>query len=513
MSEKKNVLFIITDQHRADHMSCAGNTVLKTPNLDKLASQGIRFENAFCTNPMCMPNRATMITGLYPNVHGVRSNGMILSEEIPTILDTLVEKGWHTAAFGKLHHQFNTPPYRIQDKSAESFGDWVFPKEGWYPVRENFPIPYYGYQEVEIAIGHGPCLTGHYQDWLEERAPKLAKSMRKRWEDIDNFFSVFCEHDLPVDLYSTAYVEERTISFLERHAKGEYGEKPFYVHCSFPDPHQPVCPPGKYRDMYKPEDVNLPDNFDDIENLRDHPFLAPYINVFPGAMLRETNEEEAKQFIAWTYGTLALIDHSIGQILASLEKLGYNDNTIVVYTSDHGDLMGDHGLLFKGPSPFNGVFQVPLIVRGPNIKKASETDALISSIDLPKTILHLLGIKERNHPPEMQGFNFVPDLGNSEKQIRDCCFIENDEEVGPKGPLHVRLRHLITKDYKLTVYEDENQSIENYGDLFDRKKDPNELNNLWFNSDYKDIRFNFLNKLFHENLKAQTRRPKRIAGT
>ena len=131
----ENILFIISDQHRADHMGCAGNPVIKTPNLDQLAREGIRFTNAFCTNPMCMPNRATMLTGYYPNTHKVRSNGMILSPDIPTITETLVNLDWRTAAFGKLHHQFNTHPYRIQDKSAESFGDWVFPKEGYYPVR------------------------------------------------------------------------------------------------------------------------------------------------------------------------------------------------------------------------------------------------------------------------------------------------------------------------------------------------------------------------------------------
>jgi len=501
-----NVLFIISDQHRADHMSCAGNKVLKTPNLDRLASESVRFTNAFCTNPMCMPNRATLLTGYYPNVHGVRSNGMILSNEIPKITDSLVKKGWHTAAFGKLHHQFNTPPYRIGDKSTESFGDWVFPKEGFYPVRENFPIPYYGYQEVETVIGHGPCLTGHYMYWLEEIAPHLAETMRERWKVIDNFFSVFCEHDLPVELYSTTYVKERTIAFLERHANGEYGNKPFYVHCSFPDPHQPVYPPGKYKDMYKPEDIELPRNFHDIENLRKHKFLAPYINVFPGAMLRETNEEEARQFIAWTYGTIALIDDAIGEILAALNKLGYDKNTIVIYTSDHGDLMGEHGLLFKGPSPFKGVFQIPLMFRVPGLTKPAVSNSLISSIDIPKTILSLLGIKERHRPPDMQGYDMTPVLENPDLKIRDCCFIENDEEV---GPLFVRLRHLITEDYKLSIYE----GLEDHGDLFDRKNDPDELNNLWFESNAKDIKLKMLNKLLHENLRAQTRWPKRLAGT
>ncbi|MFW9949548.1 MAG: sulfatase [Candidatus Thorarchaeota archaeon] len=509
MVKNQNVLFIITDQHRADHMSCAGNSILKTPNLDKFASEGVRFTNAFCTNPMCMPNRATLLTGVYPNVHGVRSNGMILSQDIPTITQTLVNNGWYTAAFGKLHHQFNTAPYRIEDRSAESFYDWVFLKESSHPVRDNFPIPYYGYQEVESVIGHGACLTGHYLDWLEERAPNLAEKMKKRWKNIDNFFSVFQEHEIPVELYSTAYVVERTIAFLERHSNGDYGSKPFYVHCSFPDPHQSVWPPGEYLTMYKPEQIELPSNFYDLENLRKHPYLKEYINVMPGAMLRETNEEETRKFIALTYGTLALIDVGIGQIFNSLDKLGYHENTIIVYNSDHGDLMGEHGMLFKGPSAYMGVFHIPMIWRVPGITKKGKSDALMSSIDYPSTLLSLLGIPNRKRPPEMQGFDMSPvllDPKNQEIQPRNCCLIENDEEV---GPIRARLRHLITKTYKLTVYE----GFPDYGDLFNWKEDRGEICNLWFKQEFRDLRFKLTNQLLHENLKVQTRYPKRVAGT
>ncbi len=504
-----NVLFIITDQQRYDHLSCSGNQILKTPNIDRLSSEGVHFTNAFCTNPMCMPNRATLLTGVYPNVHGVRSNGMILSKDVPTITRTLVKKGWYTAAFGKLHHQFNVAPYKRYDKSTEHFQDWVFPQEGNYPVRENFPIPYYGYQEVETVLGHGACLCGHYLDWLEERSPFQVEKMRERWKNIDNFFSVFTEHDLPVELYSSSYVTERTIAFLERHAKGEYGNKPFYVHCSFPDPHQPVWPPGKYKDMYNPEDIELPKSFNNLEKLRNHPYLAPYINVMPGAMLRETTEEEVKQFIAYTYGTISLIDDCVGQILASLEKLGYADNTIVIYTSDHGDLMGEHGMLFKGPSTYMGVFHIPMIWRVPGLTKPGVTNSLMSSIDYPKTILNLLRIKKSQQPPDMQGYDMTSVLKEPENhklQPRDCCLIENDEEV---GIINVRLRHLITEDYKLTIYE----GLNDFGEIYDRKKDPYELNNLWNDISLRDKRFELVNKLLQENLKAQTRYPKRIAGT
>ena len=508
MSEKMNVLFIITDAHRADHMGCYGNRILKTPNLDKLASEGVRFTNCFCTNPICMPNRATMITGLYPNVHGVRSNGINLREDISTITKTLRKRGWHTAAIGKIHHQFWLAPFKHKYKSAESLDSWAGSKGGKDPVRERFPLPYYGYDEVEVISGNGTVCAGHYTEWLEERAPDIAEDMKKRVKNYDYLFSLFCK-EIPEELYNTTYVKERTIAFLERYAEGKYGNKPFYLHCSFPDPHYPLFPPKRFRDMYRPEEIEIPSSFHDIKNLYNHEFLGAHLKnpPFKRAFIRESTEEEVRKLIALTYASVAYVDYSIGQILASLEKLGYSDNTIVIYTSDHGDLMGDHGLLFKGPCPFNGVFQLPMIWKVPGLTKTGGvSSSLVSSIDYPKTILNLLKIPERHHPPDMQGYDITPILEDPDEKVRDCVLIENDEEV---GPLISRLRHLVMEDYKLTVYE----RLPEYGDLFDRKNDPNELNNLWYDNNYKDLRFKLVNKLLNENLKAQSKYPKRIAGT
>jgi arylsulfatase A-like enzyme len=514
MSEKMNVLFIITDQHRADHLSCYGNPIVKTPNLDKLASEGVRFTNAFCSNPMCMPNRATLLTGLYPNVHGVRSNGINLPIEIPTITEALYRRGYHTINVGKPHFNFWTPAYKMLPKSSESFEGWLADKASDNPVKENFPIPYYGFREVELIAGHGNLCLGHYLDnWLEERAPHLAKKVKDIFH-VDNFFSLFCDSFIPEEHYNTKYVEERTIAFLERYTKGEYGKKPFFLHCSFPDPHHPLCPPGKYRDMYDPKDIELPKSFTDIKNLYNHPFLGPHLKqpVFRGALLRESTEEEVRKFTALNYGSETCIDHSIGQILGSLEKLGLADNTMIIFTSDHGDFMGDHGMLLKGPAPFNGVLQIPLIWKVPGIIKSGISDALISSVDIPKTILNLLGLKERHQPPGMQGYDMTSVLrepDNSEIQPRDCCLIVHDEEVGPKGPLYARLCHYITKEHKLTIYE----GIKGYGDLFDRNNDPDELHNLWFDKKSKDLRYELIESLLQENLKIQSRFPSRQAAT
>ncbi|MFW9873174.1 MAG: sulfatase [Candidatus Thorarchaeota archaeon] len=508
MKEKMNVLFIITDAQRVDHLSCYGNNTLKTPNIDKFASESVRFTNYFCTNPICMPNRATMITGLYPNVHGVRSNGINLKEGIPTITKTLRNRGWHTVAIGKIHHQFWMAPFKRKSLSAENLASWAYPKGRNDPVRDNFPNPYYGYDEVELVVGNGSICSGHYIEWLEEKSPCIAKEVKKRCLNYDYLFSLYCD-DIPEEYYNTTYVKERTIAFLERFIKGNYGNKPFYLHCSFPDPHYPIIPPKSFRDMYHPEDIELPASFNNIEKLYNHKFLGEYLKnpPFKKAFLRETTEDEVRKITALTYASIAYIDYSIGQILTFLDKSGISDSTIVIYSSDHGDLMGDHGLLFKGPCPYNGVLQLPLIWKVPGLtSKGFTSDSLVSTIDYPKTILSLLGIKEKHQPQDMQGFDITPTLENPETKIRDCCFIENDEEI---GLLKSRLRHLITEEYKLTVYE----NLPGYGDIYSRKNDPDELNNLWYNKEFKGKRFELVDKLLHEYLKAQSYYPKRIAGT
>lgn len=509
MSEKMNVLFIITDQQRADMMGCSGNKIIKTPNLDRLAKDSIRFSNAFCTSPMCMPNRATIITGYYPNVHGVRSNGINLPQHIPRITDTLVNRGYHTISIGKAHYNTWTPRYDPKTKSAEDNQDWKLKNpKGDYLTHEKFPIPYYGFEEVDLVIGHGNACLGHYFKWIEERDPKIAERIVKEYSTTIPAQEIFYENWVPLELYNTTYIQNNTISFLERYANRNYGEKPFFLHCSFPDPHQPVSPPGKYRDMYKPEDMVFPENIHNIKNLYKHPYLKQHLEHPPvrGSLLREETEENIRKFIALSYGSVSLIDYAVGQILASLEKLGLADNTMVIFTSDHGDYMGDHGLILKGISPFNGTLQVPLIWKVPGVTKPAVSDTLISSIDIPKTILELLKIKERYRPRGMQGYDMTPALKDPDKELRDCILITEDEEVGPRGPLYTRIIHLVTKDYKLTKYAE----LPGYGDVFDRNNDKAELNNLWEKD--QNLRLELLDKMFHEYSLTRSRFPKRASG-
>ena len=489
MSEKMNVLFIITDQLRADHLGCAGNPDLKTPNLDKLASEEIRFTNTYAANPMCMPNRATIFTGKYPSVHGVRSNGINLNPQIPTITQTLLDNGYHTCSIGKIHLNFYGGPYSRKFKSVESMITSVFvDKDKQTPI----PKPYYGLDEVELTIGHGWAVGGHYLDWLEERDSEHFKLVKYNAPKLFDY--VIYDTSIPEELYQTSFVTERTLSFLKRFSEGEYGNKPFFLHCSFPDPHHPVSPPGRYREMYDPDGIKISPSFQSIESVYDHEVLGTFFNRRNSSRI---TEERLRKFLAYTYGTISMIDHGVGQILAALNTFGLEKNTMVIFTSDHGDFMGDHGIILKGRAHYQGEVKVPFIWKVPGITKpGTKTNSLASSIDIPTTILNILNIKRRDHPPAMQGYDLTPILKNPETNVRDHCIIEEDEDTlrDATGLPPFRARTMITDKYRITVY----QGREETGDLFDLKNDPYELINLWHDKNSREIRNNLLNKLLHE---------------
>ncbi|TXT56174.1 MAG: hypothetical protein BAJALOKI2v1_620008 [Promethearchaeota archaeon] len=496
-----NILFFITDQQRMDHLGCYGNPDLKTPNVDQLAKDGVRFTNAYCTNPMCMPNRATIFTGKYPSNHGVRCNGINLDRTIPTFTQTLLESNYHSYSIGKIHLNFFGNPYSRKSFSEEALIPSLYtPKEEKKPP----PKPYYGLEEVDMVIGHGDAVGGDYIDWVEEKAPNCYKLIKRRAMRL--FDKIMDDSPVPENIYHTSYITEKTISYLKRFSEGEYGEKNFFIHCSYPDPHHPVCPPGTYKHMYDPDKVEIPSNLHDIRQLYNHRILGDYINVYRPNWLRETTEDELRQFIAYTYGTLSMIDNSIGQILAALDSFGLEDDTMIIYTSDHGDLMGDHGMLLKGPAHYQGLIKVPLIWKVPGVsKKGSVSNSLVSSIDIPKTILNLLDVKKKNYPPRMQGKNISSILKDPKEKVRECCIIEEDEQSQKDSHNlpSLRVRTLITDQYRLTFYE----NYENYGDFYDLTKDPQEETNLWFDESYQQIKHELVRKFLHELIRIQPHYP------
>ena len=262
--------------------------------------------------------------------------------------------------------------------------------------------------------------------------------------------------------------------------------------------------------MYDPYKIKIPPTLNDINTLRNHNVLKNYLDIYRMNWLRVTNEEEVRRFIASTYGSISMIDASIGKILEALNSFGLDENTIIIFTSDHGDLMGDHGVLFQGPAHYQGYIKIPLIWKIPGTTiPGSTTDSLASSVDIPMTILNILNIKSKFHPPGMQGYDLSPIMKNPEVKIRDYCIIEEDEDSQRDSyklpPL--RVRTMVTEDYRITVY----QGYENTGDLFDLKKDPQELNNLWHDENPSQLKSRLLVKLLHELMNYQNRLPKKEA--
>lgn len=498
MSEKMNILFIITDQQRADALSCAGNSVLKTPHIDSIANEGVRFTNYYCSTPICMPNRASFFTGLYPSVHGTRSNGINLNPELPLLSGILRESGYHTCNAGKLHFNFYA---KSNDRRVSSYEEIPNGMIGKLPS-SSIPIPYYGFDEFYMVNGHGDVNSGNYFEWLQEKDPEKADYLRK---NLGNIFKLYYETIIPEDLYPTTYIADKSIEFIERFSEGKYKKDNFFLHCSFPDPHHPVCPPGKYKEMYKPEDIELPLNFKDAKNLLNHPFLGSQLKDkrFVHLLPQMVDEETAKIFTALTYGTISMIDDNVGRILKSLEKTGLSENTMVIFTSDHGDYCGDHGLILKGPAHFRSVINMPLIWKIPEVTTPGISDSLVSTVDLPSTILNLLEVKKKLIPDNLQGYDVASILKDPKNKIRQQILIEHDEEIVEDKVF--RLRTLITEEHRLTLYDGYND----VGDIFDFSNDPNELKNLW-NVD-KELQNHLIEKLLREIISTRPRTPKRNA--
>ncbi len=504
-----NVIFFITDQQRADHLGCAGNAILKTPNIDKLASEGTRFSNAYVANPTCMPNRASIMTGQYPNTC-VRSFGINLPLHIPTFSGTLRELGYATKCVGKLHLSYWHRKLQDEIQSPEYLTGWMNPATHAQMV-EDFPSPYYGFDSVDLVVGHGDSCSGHYEDWVAEQAPEMLQTIKALGPKI--LTELYRKSPVPEELYSTSYLTHRSVNFLEKYANGEHDKEPFLLKVSYPDPHHPCTPPGKYADMYSPEDMELPASFGDVEAVRNHPYLGTRIDTrgLRNMMFRTSHEEEVRNFISHTYGMITMIDDSVGQILSTLKRLGLKDDTIIVYTSDHGDMMGDHGMILKGWIPYQGILRVPMIFKVPGMTTGSVSDSLISSVDIAPTILNLCNVEKEKQSSEMQGIDVTSILKDPEVELRDCCLIEVDEDdrdvakIRPNSAAAGRLKYLMTGRYSLVVYD----GFPGYGDLFDLQEDPDELNNLWDKS--PELRAELVERLLFEVIKQQTFYPKKQA--
>lgn len=513
-SEKPNFLIFITDQMRADHMGCAGNPVIRTPHLDALAAEGVNFTRAYVNCPLCMPSRATLFTGLTPRGHRVRTNGIPLERTFPTAPGALAEVGYRTASIGKIHL---TNGGRHPEVLPEEMPPERFPElhEHWRAGRiDRVPTPYFGLEHVVLTVGHASYTHGEYARWLQREHPEQWARFRSEKPQPSPLAAEQCgTFVLEEQFHHSAYVADRTTEYLQ----GRSGNQPFYLICSFPDPHHPFHAPRPWDRMYSAYEVVPPVWRDgELNDLAPH-FRGIYEQRLPLSGRESPTkmpESHRREIIAYTYGMVSLIDRHVGHVLQVLDELGLAEDTVVLFISDHGDMMGDHGLLNKGPFHFEGLLRTPMIWRWPRRFPQARSAALASLLDVPPTILELAGVpipegltspETPQQPPAWPGRSLVPILTGQAKTVQDSVVVENDEDY-----LGLRLRTLITPTHKLTTYTD-HRGPAPCGELFDLENDPNELHNLWGRPEHVTLRSELVERLHYRLTETDIALPRRLS--
>lgn len=502
-ARRPNFLLIMTDQQRWDHVGYQGHPLLRTPNIDRLAAQGSWLTNFFVASPTCMSNRASLMTGRMPALNGVRYNGVPLDYDFVTFVDLLAAAGYRSALIGKSHLQgMQATPSMVPRRAAEP--GQVAPPEALSEARRSHPrmadytvevrekwlaepgraacVPpsYYGFQTVELCAGHGDDVTGHYEQWLRERDPSLA-ALRGAQHAVERGVSghpQVYKPALPEELYPTRFVAERTVGWLERHAR-EAGRAPFFMQCSFPDPHHPFTPPGRYWNMYSSDEVELPRSFGDPARSAVPPMRLLWEEFEGGRSSKRwtfpfvADESQAREMIAKTFGQIAMIDDAIGEVVGALERLGLREDTVICFMSDHGDYLGDHGLMLKGPMHYQSLIKIPCVWSDPDpAYRRGGVDALASTLDLPRTILSRAGLAPFNG---MQGHSLLPLLSGERRSVRSSVLVEQTTQYAYLGFDDVVLVHsLFDGRWRLSAW----QGCP-WGELYDLQDDPEERHNLW----------------------------------
>ena len=489
MTKRPNFLFIITDQHRADHLGCAGNKIVRTPNIDGIAAKGTMWDRFYVANPICMPNRASIMTGRMCSVHGARHNGIPLSKDHTTFVELLRDAGYRTGLIGKSHLQsftglpatnqfepekgLHTPSPNLRDaiKNNRHTPDYdleIVPN--WEkPLAERMQGDFYGFEHVEVAADHADRASGDYLLWAREQRADFDMLVGPENALPDNRINApqAWRTAVPEELYSTSWIADRSEAWLTERAAND---APFFLQMSFPDPHHPFTPPGRYWDMYDPAEIELPATFGKGD--------LPPIRAMKEAMERGSDprdnqnpfavtEDEARSIIALTFGMITMIDDAIGRVLARLDELGLAEDTIVIFTSDHGDYMGDHGLMLKLLLHYQSIIRVPFIWHDPQASARRQIDpGLASSIDIAPTILARAGI---------QPFNGIQGRDLHASAPPEAIIVEEDSQRRMTGfDRPQRVRTIVTQQHRMSLREGED-----WNELYDLASDPGEIINIY----------------------------------
>ena len=463
-----NIILFMADQLRFDALGCYGNNQIHTPNIDRLALNGSIFDNHFVQNPVCSPSRCTVLTGRYPKNHGTRDNGIPLRDEEITLPEVLRDNGYVTAAIGKMH-----------------ITTQFLPKED---EQEDWPEDNYGFKEKSPADYEEVKMQGE-RKMKEDTASAADK-------DVSGPPQVYESHINP-KFHQSAWIADRTIDLIRESEPG----KPFFAFCSFVDPHHPFDPPAPYDTMYDPEMLEKPIRQEG--ELRDKPPHFAKARCGRGYSnekydYRRLTDEDWGRVKAAYYGMISLVDENIGRILDAIAEKGIEEDTLIMFTNDHGELLGDHGLLFKGPFHYDSIIKAPMIMKWPGvIPKGSRYSQVTEHVDIMPTLLEYAGVRP---PYGVQGSSMAPILRGDKGAGKDYAMTEfNCYDWG------LSVKTLTGRDYKLTYY-----AGQDYGELYDRNRDPEEFVNLWDEDDYREVKELMLRKLMDRIVETEDTLPLRI---
>ncbi|MFA6290358.1 MAG: sulfatase-like hydrolase/transferase [Victivallales bacterium] len=464
-----NVIILHADQLRYDGVGCCGNPHAVTPNIDMLAADSCVFDRHIVANPVCMPSRASLMTGLYPPGHNVWTNGVPLNRseyvrrdtkylgaesfrEPATVAEVFAASGYDTALFGKLHLTPNIAP--LEYGFQECWGNWA---RGDF---DDWHGPYYGFRHVDNTCGHGeqPCLNGHYSLWLRKEHPDLFKRLSKGEKAAPS--PIHKMKDLypslvPTELHYDNWLAGRFESYLE---KERPKDKPFLAFIGFPDPHHPFTPSYDAASLFKDADVSTP-NDSDNKGMSDSPSREIVQN---STVVSTLSEEERRIISRYTYAMVYQIDLAVGRIVSALKRNGMWDDTVIVFTSDHGDFLCDHGCLYKGLVGFDTLLHVPFIMRIPGSGLPRRVAAPMSNCDVMPTLASVAGVPLTG---KIHGRDIIKAVNDGDATDAMAYCFDGD-------PAKTNIT-LYDKQYRMTYFPDSD-----FVELFNHTEDPGELRNI-----------------------------------
>lgn len=455
----KNVLLLMSDQHRRDCLGLEGNPLARTPHLDALAHSGVRFGSAYCSNPVCVPSRASLLTGLYTHHHQTWNNSISWPYEHKTAAHYFSQAGYMTALIGKMHfvdaqtHGFD---YRLD------FNDWF-----------QFLGPRTKLYADELSRANSGSGLPQIDDvWRDEGDPwRGVRTLDTRKGAV----AVGRASEIPEAEHFESFVARETVRFLRTHGK----RHPFFAICSCLKPHDPFMPAARFAAMFRAEDMKLPPTWGKVDLARAPKEIGQSIQR-TAATPELSDPAQARQRIAMYYGNVAHLDDALGQVLAALRELDLEQDTVVVYTSDHGEMLGDHGLWHKFQF-YEGSCGVPLIVRAPGLTTSgSQCPMPVSLVDLLPTLAELCGVTL----PQLDGESLLPQLRNPQKARSRPVFSEFNLQT-PQAKYMIR-----RGDFKYTFRVNDMQ------ELYDVKQDPSEMDNLALKPEHRSAVDRLKDELF-----------------